>query len=228
MQVASQKRRSGSNPDAPSTRDRLKAAARSLFAERGIEGTTVRDILTIAGEKNGASLNYYFRSKEELIRELTVDVFRLMDARWSSQLAELDRRGEPLEIRDYVRILVTSSDTSDIEEEPTTARLSEAITHHRYPLVREILKEHKLNAYDAILGRIADLMSDMPRAILRQRLLLLTRYLSSVFALYEASRASNAQPRSVQLPQGADLGNLIDTAVGMLTAPVVDASSAEG
>ncbi|ATE67119.1 TetR/AcrR family transcriptional regulator [Rhizorhabdus dicambivorans] len=200
----------------------MKAAARSLFAERGIEGTTVRDILTVAGEKNGASLNYYFRSKDELIRELTVDVFRLMDDRWSARLAELDQRGGVRDIRDYVRILVISSDTSDIEEEPTTARLSEAITHHRYHLVREILKEHKLNAYDQILGRIADLMNDMPRPILRQRLLLLTRYLSSVFALYEASRASNAQPRSVQLPASADFGNLIDTAVGMLTAPVVD------
>jgi len=227
MQLASQKRR-GSAPDAPSTRDRLKAAARSLFAERGIEGTTVRDILTVAGEKNGASLNYYFRSKEELIRELTVDVFRLMDDRWNAQLAELDRQGRPLDIRDYVRILVTSSDTSDVEDEPTTARLSEAITHHRYHLVREILKEHRLNAYDVILGRIAALMEDMPRPILRQRLLLLTRYLSSVFALYEASRASNAQPRSVQLPQGADLGNLVDTAVGILTAPVVDADPGEG
>ena len=178
MQLASQKRR-GSAPDAPSTRDRLKAAARSLFAERGIEGTTVRDILTVAGEKNGASLNYYFRSKEELIRELTVDVFRLMDDRWNAQLAELDRQGRPLDIRDYVRILVTSSDTSDVEDEPTTARLSEAITHHRYHLVREILKEHRLNDYDVILGRIDALMEDMPRPILRQRLLLLTRYLSS-------------------------------------------------
>jgi AcrR family transcriptional regulator len=222
MDAALKQKRTGATiAGSLTTRDRLKAAARKLFAERGIEGTTVRDILTLAGEKNGASLNYYFGSKDALIRELTVDVFSMMDERWTSRIMALDAEGRH-SIRDYVRLLVMASDTSDVEEEPTTARLSEALSHHRYHLVRDVLKEHKLSAYDQVLSRIASELPDMPRPSVRHRLLLLTSYLTSVFALYEAARTANVKPRVVSLPQGADLGILVDTAVGLLTAELVD------
>lgn len=206
------------------TRDRLKHAARKLFAERGIAGTTVRDILSEAREKNGASLNYYFGSKDGLIREIIADVFELMEERWNKELEDLESKGPgPWDLREYVRMIVRASNTSDVEKEPNTARLTEALTHHHYRLVGEIVKEKKYQAYDRILALIAANLDHLPNKILRQRLLLLTRYFTSVFALFEAARLDNAVPRSVRLPRGADLGNITDTAVGILTAEVVDA-----
>lgn len=48
-----------------STEEKIKAAARKLFTQKGYDGTRTRDIAEEAGI-NLALLNYYFRSKEKL------------------------------------------------------------------------------------------------------------------------------------------------------------------
>src|ERR1700686_5844006 len=70
------------------TRARLKVAAQRLFAQRGIDGVSVRDIVAAGGQRNNGSLNYYFRTKEALILELIVEGGRLID---ESRNAYLDR-----------------------------------------------------------------------------------------------------------------------------------------
>lgn len=47
------------------TEERIKAAARKVFHQKGYAGTRTRDIAEEAGI-NHAMLNYYFRSKEKL------------------------------------------------------------------------------------------------------------------------------------------------------------------
>jgi AcrR family transcriptional regulator len=207
------------------TRDRLKLAARRLFAERGVGAVTVRDILTEAGERNGASLNYYFTSKEDLVRELVVDIFTMMEMRWKHRLQALEARQNNPELRDYVRVLVDASDTSDVEEVPTTARLAEVFSQQYYPMVTSALKENKLQCYDLILSKIARLMAPIPSHIVRQRLVFVTRYLSSVFALYEATRTTGSVRQRATLGADYDLGDVVDTAVGLLTADVHDADA---
>jgi AcrR family transcriptional regulator len=56
-----------------STRDRMVQVAGELFAEKGFKDTTIRDICSQAGV-NVAAVNYHFRDKEGLYRE----VLRLM------------------------------------------------------------------------------------------------------------------------------------------------------
>ena len=68
-------------------RDAIKRAAQSLFAARGVDAVSVREILTAAGQKNGASLHYYFGSKDALVAQLVIDGARLIDER---RVARLD------------------------------------------------------------------------------------------------------------------------------------------
>ncbi|MDP6525059.1 MAG: TetR/AcrR family transcriptional regulator [Kiritimatiellia bacterium] len=51
------------------TSDRIVQSAAVLFAEKGYRSTTIQDICKRAGA-NVASVNYYFRSKENLYREV--------------------------------------------------------------------------------------------------------------------------------------------------------------
>ena len=68
-----------------STKDRILGAAELLFAQRGFEGASLRQLTTNAGV-NLAAVNYHFGSKEKLVEE----VFRRRrDALNESRLAAL-------------------------------------------------------------------------------------------------------------------------------------------
>jgi TetR/AcrR family transcriptional regulator of autoinduction and epiphytic fitness len=55
--------------DARSSQARLRAAARTLFAQRGYEATSISDIIRAAGTSHSQFLKYY-SGKEELRREI--------------------------------------------------------------------------------------------------------------------------------------------------------------
>ncbi|MGH9402939.1 MAG: TetR/AcrR family transcriptional regulator [Terriglobia bacterium] len=82
-----------SNPgliDERETRQRLLDAAAQLFAEHGFKDVSIREICAKAGGANVAAVNYYFRDKAGLYREL----LEYMLARW---VAERDRHAQILE-----------------------------------------------------------------------------------------------------------------------------------
>ncbi|HSH70021.1 MAG TPA: CerR family C-terminal domain-containing protein [Deferrisomatales bacterium] len=56
-------------PNPTGTRARLLAAAERLFADRGYDGTSVRDVTEAAGA-NVAAVNYHFGGKERLYLEV--------------------------------------------------------------------------------------------------------------------------------------------------------------
>jgi AcrR family transcriptional regulator len=58
-----------STKDAKETRERLLNAAEELFAEKGLDGTSIRELITMAG-CNLSAVNYYFGDKQELYEEL--------------------------------------------------------------------------------------------------------------------------------------------------------------
>lgn len=69
-----------------STRDRILDAAEQQFSEQGFHLTTLRQI-TQAAEANLAAVNYYFGSKQELIRAI---FRRRLDALNAARLDRLD------------------------------------------------------------------------------------------------------------------------------------------
>lgn len=78
-----------------STRERIKRAARRLFALNGVDAVAVRDIISAAGQKNVSALNYYFGSKEGLLERLIGDALAIAHARWDNGLDALEATGGP-------------------------------------------------------------------------------------------------------------------------------------
>lgn len=69
------------------TKENIVRAATKLFAEKGFEYVTTREICRAAGV-NGALVNYHFRSKEGLYRECLTRVFSRADGHSIVKLAE--------------------------------------------------------------------------------------------------------------------------------------------
>ena len=80
--------------DANDTRDRILRAASDLFAATGFKGTTLREITERAGA-NLAAVNYYFRSKDDLIISTIEEAVRPLVAARMKALQECLQLASP-------------------------------------------------------------------------------------------------------------------------------------
>jgi AcrR family transcriptional regulator len=78
-------RRPASNQIDRGTRSSIIAAARTLFAERGLEGTSVREVAE-AANVNNAMIYYHFTDKVEMYRAVLADSFAEFDRIWEHEI----------------------------------------------------------------------------------------------------------------------------------------------
>lgn len=211
---------SANTPDDLTTRERIKRAARRLFALNGVDAVTVRDIVGEAGGKNVSALNYYFGSKEELIETLIRDALAAANARLDRALTALEAAGGPNSVREVVQILVRRGPQPNAGEgDEASARFFATLLHTRRRLVTDTVAKLGFSAYNRALRHIRRLMPPMPDSAKDQRVLFYFWASSSIFAVLEGAldeNRSHAEPWSASDP----LGNFIDAAVAMLEAPL--------
>lgn len=134
------------------TRDRILEAAGQLFAERGFEATTVRDICQAAGA-NVAAVNYYFGDKERLYVEAVVRAhkWRLDQA----QLPDWDERTTAREkLADFIetffrRVLGGPEDTwrtrlvmrEMMQPSAACAEIAQSNIRPQFEILQSILRE---------------------------------------------------------------------------------------
>ena len=91
-----------------STEERIKAAARKVFHQKGFAGTRTRDIAEEAGI-NHAMLNYYFRSKEKLfgivMMETMAQFFKGVNLMLNDESTSLDEKID-LIVSNYIDLLL--------------------------------------------------------------------------------------------------------------------------
>src|SRR5690349_5155896 len=92
-------------PSADATRERILDAALDLFADLSFEGATTREIAARAGVSQ-PSLNYHFRTKEDLWRAAVARLFALLNASLQTRTEGLrgvdDLTTAKLVIRDFI------------------------------------------------------------------------------------------------------------------------------
>src|SRR5262245_31070920 len=95
------------SPHKQDPKSRILEVAIRLFAERGLDAVSVRDI-TGAARVNLGAVNYYFGSKEHLIREVFETLLGPLQRRRLALLDQLEAQAgnNPLELELVLRALI--------------------------------------------------------------------------------------------------------------------------
>ena len=204
--------------DATVTRERLLRAGERLFAERGIDGVTVREINQLAGQRNSSALHYHFGSREGLLNEIRA------------------RHREPIEVR---RIAMLDA----LEREQRTDDLRALVESIVYPFATELATESGrdyLRILPQVTGRLRVPVGTLPstfgphgirrtlryahrclpeldRVLREERLAVATEFATNMIA----RRAQEIElGLAFRFPEERFISNLVDMSVGSLVAPV--------
>jgi len=197
------------------TRERIKLAARKLFAKYGIEQVTIRDIAKAAGQKNGGSVNYYFRSKEDLIVELLDDAASAREQLQSQMLDRLEGSRKPLTVRSILRVIAVL-DADDREE---AVRFFAMLNIYRRDLMHTAIPGRWDRTYQRCVDHLRGLLPSYPEAVLRQRLYFLIPYLWNFLATRDGG-SGQAQFWTEFWADPSTIETLLDTAEGILVQPM--------
>jgi AcrR family transcriptional regulator len=205
------------------TRDKIKDVAQQLIAEHGVDGMSIRDIITAAGQRNMASLYYYFRNKEELIKELIVDAAEIMEGTRADHLSRMEEIGEPLTVRQIVHIILSGAklDPSEGGRNATIMRFIGAVRQSHRHLFVEAIGDKYNKTFQRCLDLLRNQLQHIPLPILNQRLLFLDSCGTNLLIAREEAMASPGHAREYW-EQPRTYLNMLDFLCGGLQAPVTE------
>jgi len=177
------------------TREKLVSAATRLFAERGLDGVTVREICT-AAHVNGALVNYHFRNKEGLYRECVERIFRQSGGEHVGELVAgvRDARSWKDAVRTWVMTFAKALHATEGGESFAGGIYRQEVVHpsDMHPF---IMKHYAVPVRDALLAlmRMAGLKEDDAY-----------RWSAAIWSQVSAHALVDARWRKVFRPKGAD------------------------
>jgi AcrR family transcriptional regulator len=199
-----------------STKEQIVLAAERLFAERGYEGVSLREIGAAAGSSNNSAVQYHFGSKEQLVVAIFENRLNYIDDRRTILTAQL----EPHDVRSWVECYVLPL----LEQ-------GEIDGSHYMSFIAAV--EHQVDIFEHLPGRfrartksfrdeVGALMTDVPEPLRSHRILQVVR-----FSVHAASARERAKAQNFAvLPFAVHVSDLLDGLAGFLQAPVSGAALA--
>jgi AcrR family transcriptional regulator len=219
------------NSPVVSTRLRLIVAAEQLFAERGINAVSVREIAAAAEQRNTNAVRYHFGAKEDLVDAIFEHRMAPLNARRLGMVDTFDRQGrarDPFAVAEafalplvelltdrehpswYLRFCVQAIYTID----PDVAVMRPGELGER-PYTEGLLLLHR---------RAAELTPDLPEPVRSQRWHHFCAFVVHALADRELRECGGFPGRGSLatgglVPPEFFVSDLVDSAVGILTAP---------
>ncbi len=199
--------------------DALKRAALKLFAGRGVDGVTVREIAAAAGQKNHGAVGYHFGSKAELIRQIVVDGAKLIDERRNQALDELAENGRPPELEDVIRVLVFPSiDLAPPGEEECYNRFVVLFAMAHRDLFMSALEDRWNTGYQRCIALLRGWMKHLPKRDQTERIVFIEAYLGGVLSARETRLADSTRAHSTWSTSRV-LDHFVQTIAAIVRAP---------
>ena len=203
-------------PARSASAEQIKAVALRLFAERGVDGVTVREIATASGQKNHGAVGYYFGSKEALVREIILEGAIAIDQRRNALLDELEAAGGPGTVRAVVNVLIFPAADPD---DHYYLRFIVMLTMTHRELMMDALENRWNSGYQRCLDHLRRLMPSMPPVLHNQRLLFMGATLGAVLAARQQAMADSSRIHPVW-GSPTSLEHFAQTLTALLEAPL--------
>jgi AcrR family transcriptional regulator len=169
--------------DAGDTRERLLRAGERLFAEQGIHQVRVREINSLAGQRNPSALHYHFGSRDGLVEAILSRHQTSMDKELKPALDELLASSSEPPVRAVMELWVHALSGELAEQSGRDfLRILPQVLDQVNPTVRRggLLTRSSQSARTiAVLDRR---LGALPTAVRRERLVAYTLILTSLFA----------------------------------------------
>lgn len=198
-----------------SAAEQIKQVALRLFAEKGVDGVTVREIAAAAGQKNHGAVSYYFGSKEALVRALVMDGAMALERERNAALDGLEAQGGPRTIREVVEILVRPV-LALPDSHYVQFIVIFAMTHR--DMMLDAIDPDWNNAYGRCLDHLRGMMADLPVALQNQRFVFMGAYLSAVLSARQRALADESRAHPMWGSE-ASVEHFLQTLVALLEAP---------
>ncbi len=201
-----------------SAKGRILRAAEALFADKGLESTSLREVALAAGQKNTNAVQYHFGSKEGLLKAIWQRHAEGIEARRAGLLAEAEVAGA-LGLQAVVRMLVA----------PVVDKLDDPDGGEHYLLIMSQLVSHPqqniLAIFDglpepsgvALMKRLGKHAVHLGEADTQLRLLFVTGLLFHGIADYIRLRKANS-PMVSNVTADNLKENLVRTLSAVVTA----------
>jgi AcrR family transcriptional regulator len=198
-------------PNPESTKQQLIAAAETLFAERGIDGVSLREINAAAGQKNSTALQYHFRNRFGLLvavlRKHHVDV----EAR-RNEMLDVYEAAAVTDLRALAEALVRPSATKLADPDGGRAYLrihSQVINRHDLTFDERAPRERdSIERWRQLVGPL------LPEVAVRR---LHHRFTAMRVSANELARRAASPPRR---DDQLFTSHLVDLVTALLAAPV--------
>ena len=192
------------------TRVRLIETAEELFAERGIEAVSLRDVCAAAGQRNHSAAQYHFGSRAALALAVFEHRMRTVNQRRAAMLDMLD----PADTAGIVATLVRPLTSVVAETDGWYGRFLHRMQWDT--TARDVLAEVPLlDSYRRAVRLLAARRTDLPDAVRAQRIEQVGTLLIGSVAAWEWRR----QRRQPALTVDELDRDLISTLVAVIDAP---------
>lgn len=198
------------------TRQQLILAAERLFAERGIEGVSLREINLAAKQRNTSAAHYHFGSKEALVEAIFEYRRTEIGRRRDELLDRLESEGRAHDLRALAEVLVRPL-APELQSGEDASRYLEFLAHlflMTPEKVREILRRHQAaeGRWGALLVKA---LPSIPRSLVWTRMFLMARHVVTSLAIYHRRGLETSDEVSLE----AYLSDMIDAVAGYMAAP---------
>ncbi|MBU3067299.1 TetR/AcrR family transcriptional regulator [Nocardia sp. NEAU-G5] len=205
-------------PEGLSTRQLLSATALRMFAERGIDAVSMRELTAAAGQRNKSAAQYHYGSKEQLVREIFEQHTGAVNQRRWELLGDLGYDTRKLSVPELAEALILP--LAELAQPPAGHYLRFLAQVSTPPWVYALTQADPgvTSSIQYVLSTLATRLDRISQQIVRTRL-----SLSMVLAVQALAGFEHAAPRDDPADRTrARLfsANLVDATVGILTAPV--------